>query len=500
MPQLSSTVLFGELHKWLADVVYSAQKAEDDMAKVAALTVVQSDTGEKKAQHRATAQNLTYVPGYPKKLVIYQLAASPFWWARYYADGKILRRSTKEKDKRAALKFAKGFYDEILYKQRQGYVLNSHADFEQCANEVLEQQDAKVSRNEMSAMMQQNDKYRLQKEVLPFFRSYDLKNIDYFVVEKFINKLSNDSLTPATISSYLGVVRKTLSHAQRKGFIQAVPQFPKLKKMDTPRGWFNTKEYTKLWRSAKKLQGQTWEIRKLVKDGKEEIFVCPQQSVPPKRPTALSKKIAASEKLRRVDMTVDMYNLIVFMVNSFIRPTDIKWMQHKHVEIIENEHTYLRLSLPISKKHDKPIVTMSNAVAYYKRQKAHYEALGMAGKEDYVFMPEYGPAKAGETKEDVDKRRGAALTQLQRQFSAVLADTGLAKGARDEERTIYSLRHTCIMYRLLYGDGMDLLTLARNARTSPEMIDRFYASHLSGEMNIEMLQGKRKARKRKEAA
>jgi len=48
------------------------------------------------------------------------------------------------------------------------------------------------------------------------------------------------------------------------------------------------------------------------------------------------------------------------------------------------------------------------------------------------------------------------------------------------------------MFRLLYGEGMDLLTLARNARTSTEMIDRFYASHLEGEQNIEMIQSRRK--------
>ncbi len=57
-------------------------------------------------------------------------------------------------------------------------MLNSRADFELCADALLEQQDAKVQRGEMSAMMQQNDRYRLQKEVLPFFRSYDLKSID----------------------------------------------------------------------------------------------------------------------------------------------------------------------------------------------------------------------------------------------------------------------------------------------------------------------------------
>jgi len=48
------------------------------------------------------------------------------------------------------------------------------------------------------------------------------------------------------------------------------------------------------------------------------------------------------------------------------------------------------------------------------------------------------------------------------------------------------------VYRLLYGEGLDLLTLARNARTSPEMIDRFYARHLSAEMNIGLLQSKRR--------
>ena len=187
------------------------------------------------AKHRTTPSNLTPVPNYPKKLVIYQLCASPFWWVRYYAAGKILRRSTKETEKRAAIAFAKDFYDEINFKQRQGLVLNSSADFELCANAVLEQQDAKVQRGEMSAMMQKNDRYRLHKEVLPFFGNHDLRSIDYFVLERFINKLSADKLNPSTISNYVGLVRKTLGYAQRRGFIDVVPQIPKVKKVDTPR-------------------------------------------------------------------------------------------------------------------------------------------------------------------------------------------------------------------------------------------------------------------------
>ena len=51
-----------------------------------------------------------------------------------------------------------------------------------------------------------------------------------------------------------------------------------------------------------------------------------------------------------------------------------------------------------------------------------------------------------------------------------------------------------IMFRLMFGRTVDTLTIARNARTSPEMIDRFYAAPLQGEMNIGELQSKRRPR------
>jgi integrase len=55
------------------------------------------------------------------------------------------------------------------------------------------------------------------------------------------------------------------------------------------------------------------------------------------------------------------------------------------------------------------------------------------------------------------------------------------------------LRHTAITFRLIYGGNIDLLTLARNARTSVEMIEKFYASTLSAEMNISLLHSKRRS-------
>lgn len=83
------------------------------------------------------------------------------------------------------------------------------------------------------------------------------------------------------------------------------------------------------------------------------------------------------------------------------------------------------------------------------------------------------------------------MTIIDLHFRRLLEATNLRIGKRGQVRTLYSLRHTSIMFRLLYGRGIDLLTLARNARTSVEMIEKFYASELSAEMNVDLLHSRR---------
>jgi hypothetical protein len=50
------------------------------------------------------------------------------------------------------------------------------------------------------------------------------------------------------------------------------------------------------------------------------------------------------------------------------------------------------------------------------------------------------------------------------------------------------------MFRLTKGGDIDLLTLARNARTSVDMIERFYARPLQAEMNVDKIQSMRKSK------
>ena len=139
--------------------------------------------------------------------------------------------------------------------------------------------------------------------------------------------------------------------------------------------------------------------------------------------------------------------------------------------------------MPPSKGHSFPITTMPWAVKVYERIcRRQEEELGRpVHPEDYVFMTQA-------------KSRDNAIKSLGRQFDIVLDVTGMKVSNVGEPRSLYSLRHSSIMFRLMFGRAVDTLTLARNARTSPEMIDRFYAAPLQGEMNIGELQSKRRPR------
>ena len=48
-----------------------------------------------------------------------------------------------------------------------------------------------------------------------------------------------------------------------------------------------------------------------------------------------------------------------------------------------------------------------------------------------------------------------------------------------QRRTLYSLRHTYICCR----EGADIYQIAKNCRTSVEMIEKYYASHIKNSLD-----------------
>jgi hypothetical protein len=69
------------------------------------------------------------------------------------------------------------------------------------------------------------------------------------------------------------------------------------------------------------------------------------------------------------------------------------------------------------------------------------------------------------------------MEKLGKIFALIIKTSGLEE-KRDKNLTLYSLRHTAIMYRLINSD-IDSLALAKNARTSQAVIERFYGAHLT---------------------
>ena len=73
--------------------------------------------------------------GYPDKLVIFKISASPFWWVRYYTQKRIIKKSTKTDNQKDAIKFAIKFYEDILLRERNLMPIGSSPSFERCSLE-----------------------------------------------------------------------------------------------------------------------------------------------------------------------------------------------------------------------------------------------------------------------------------------------------------------------------------------------------------------------------
>jgi len=393
-------------------------------------------------------------------LTIYKMEKSPYYYVRVFEDGKIYRRSTKKKDRKEAIKFAEEFFLELKGKKINNLPLTQKSGFEVCAYGLLKENKARVQRKEIAKSKIKHDEARLNKDILKYFRNYQVADVDYKALSGYIDYLHKDrkdrEISGNTIKIHLSHIKTILGYAQRMGVIQYLPTFPKIKTIDTARTWFSKAEYSKLHNTARTHIGEIFEI----KTGKGVV-------------------------IRRMKLTDEIYDLILFMTNTFIRPTDLRVLKHKHIEIVKNKEVYLRLTHPPTKKHANPVISMPKAIEVYKEILAKQREDGFGGVDDFVFQPQH------------KLNRDYAIQQLHRQFDYLLQLCNLKTNSVGERRTLYSLRHTAIMFRLIESQGLDLLTLARNARTSVEMIDRFYAKHLLAEMNVEKLQSQRSPSKAK---
>ncbi len=86
-------------------------------------------------------------------------------------------------------------------------------------------------------------------------------------------------------------------------------------------------------------------------------------------------------------------------------------------------------------------------------------------------------------------------------FNNLLERTGLKLDRDGKPRTAYSLRHTYICMRLM--ENADIYQIAKNCRTSVEMIEKHYAIHLKHTLDtsaINVMKPKAAKRKKRKTA
>jgi hypothetical protein len=71
----------------------------------------------------------------------------------------------------------------------------------------------------------------------------------------------------------------------------------------------------------------------------------------------------------------------------------------------------------------------------------------------------------------------------------MLDEEGLKTDREGRPRTAYSLRHTYICLRLM--EGADIYQIAKNCRTSVEMIEKFYAAHIKNTLDASAINVRR---------
>jgi len=412
--------------------------------------------------------SITAVAGYPSKLVVFKIAASKYWQVRCFVSGRTHRRSTKTTSFKLAQRYARWFYENLLVEQHvsksnaqtgqqaqsaTAATATQYLNFGAIAAQVYANEQARVDRGELGIGSLRMFRNRLDAHILPRFAKLPAADIDYTRLLSFSQYLSKNMST-ASVSNYLIMVRKVLQQAVRIGLVKTLPEFPKVKIKIASRGAFTVTEYWNIRRAARHLRGKAHPSSKQI--------------------------LRETYSLRYAHniMPMDLDWVICFMVNSFLRPGDIKKLQHKHVELVRGENTYLRLTLPETKLHNAPVVTLRPAVHIYKQICKHYAPKKLCGGDDYLFLPAI-------------KDRTYAMLIISVMFNWVLEHTGHKLNPNGKPRSLYSLRHSSITFRLLYGHGIDLITLARNARTSVEVINKHYASTVTGEQNIAMLQSRR---------
>ncbi len=391
-----------------------------------------------------------------KGLTLYkQVLGSPNWYARAYVrvGGRAVHiKSTGTTDVKAATDFAEDYWQDRRIEQRLeragGPLLGltqRRADmgFDRVADAWLDQTKAEAGKNK-SKLRACKDNWHAcfgKGGFAVFFGKDDIRLIGTDRIREYLlfqeQASSKAELASSTKRRTLAILRSFFTYAREKGLISAIPIMPRVKLRDQPRPWFEPSEYRKLYRTAWKLARQARDRGDIMSFGE----------------------------------WMEIADFVIFMVSTFLRPSEWADIRLKHIEEIAGRPTYLKIAVVEGKTGKRTLLSMPGAVRVHRRLAARRGHNSNA----FLFMPEY-------------TNRQTAREKMADLFGRLMKFAGLTYDTSGNRRSSYSLRHSSLMFRII--DGADSFVVAKNAGTSVDQLHRFYLSHFTAAMNLSGLHGR----------
>ncbi|MEZ5856681.1 MAG: phage integrase SAM-like domain-containing protein [Hyphomicrobiaceae bacterium] len=380
------------------------------------------------------------------KLNVYKRENSRYWQCSTYLGGRNHRVSTKEESLALAKDFAEDWYLELRGKHRRGEIKNEKT-FNEAADQ-FEREYEIITQGERNPIYVEGHKTRLRKHLRPFFGEMGLSEItpgqlqEYRIHrrEKWVEERGKP---PARNTMHQEVVtlRQVLKTAMRHNWLAHLPDLSEPYRASgkvSHRAWFSHEEYKKLYEAT--------------------------------------RARAQKPKRKRYDWESEqLHDFVLFMANTGLRPDEAYRLEYRDVEIVEDDATGETI-LEIEVRGKRGVgycKSMAGAVVPFRRLVKRNAAEGKSEPEPTAL---------------IFPKRHRGL------FNQILDETGLKVDREGNPRTAYSLRHTYICFRLM--EGADIYQIAKNCRTSVEMIEKYYASHIKTSLDTEAI-NRRKVRKNK---
>lgn len=363
------------------------------------------------------------------KVQLYRRENSSHWQCAASVNNRQWRKTTKEESLSHAKDFAEDWYLELKGKARAG-VLKAGKTFKIAAQKFREEYEI-ITEGQRNAQYVDGHWRRLNVHLLPYFGNMTLKEITPGVVTQYRvhrHRIARETrgAPPArnTLHQEMVTMRQVMKTAYRHGWIDFVPDFSEPYKTNAKishRGWFAPEEYKMLYNATR------------------------DRANNPRH-----------KKLETRRNSKELHDYVLFMVNTGLRPDEANRLQFRDVTVVDDEATNERiLEIEVRGKRGYGYCkSMPGAVVPFERLKTR----NMSAETDPVFR-----------------------SFPREMFRNVLAEQNLRIDREGNRRTAYSLRHTYISLRLL--EGADIYQIAKNCRTSVEMIQKHYAIHLKNRLD-----------------